>query len=216
MLNVIKLSAVILAMITVPFVAADETDIATSGMEKVKVKRLDEVFAKPNVDWTKYSAVSISPLDMSTTKIKAPSGTYKRDIPAITEETSAPFKESYLKAFTQEFSEDGLLAEDNIDKAATLPIEARLLQIAPTHIPNSRTNASGRNRVYSETAGKLEMQFDIFDGATGEHLASVKDRREATKMWRENNRVHNRTQLNQIMGTWARIFRTHLDDIGEK
>jgi len=217
MMNIVRLSAVCIALMAVPFVAAADVEAsANAGMEKVKVKRLDEVLAKPNIDWGKYTNVSITPLDMTATKIKAPSGTHKRDIPELTEKVQAPFKDLYLKAFTREFSEDGLLAEAGSKKPGTLRIDSKILELAPTYIPNSTMNVSGRNKVYTETAGKIEMQFDIYDAATGEHLARVTDKREATKMWRENNSVHNRSQINQIMGTWARIFRTHLDDLGEK
>ncbi|BFM10018.1 hypothetical protein R50072_01710 [Simiduia litorea] len=217
MMKILQLSAVCVALMAAPFVSAADAEVsASAGMEKVKVKRLDEVMVKPNIDWGKYTSVRITPLDMSTTKIKAPSGTHKRDIPELTEKTQAPFKDLFLKAFTREFSEDGLLADEGTNKPGTLRIDSKILELAPTYIPDSKMNASGRNRAYTETAGKIQMQFDIFDAATGEHLATITDKREATKMWRENNAVQNRSQINQIMGTWARIFRTHIDDLGEK
>ncbi|MDN3638154.1 DUF3313 family protein [Simiduia curdlanivorans] len=217
MMNLVRLSTVCIALMAAPLVTAAGVEAsANAGMEKVEVKRLDEVLAKPNIDWAKYTSVSITPLDMSTTTIKAPSGTHKRDIPELTEKIQAPFKDLYLKAFTREFSEDGLLAEAGSKKSGTLRIDSKILELAPTYIPDSTMNASGRNRAYTQTAGKIQMQFDIYDAATGEHLATVTDKREATKMWRENNSVQNRSQINQIMGTWARIFRTHLDDLGEK
>ena len=82
MMKILQLSAVCIALIAAPFVsAADAEASASTGMEKVKVKRLDEVMVKPNIDWGKYTSVSITPLDMSATKIKAPSGTHKRDVP---------------------------------------------------------------------------------------------------------------------------------------
>lgn len=193
-------------------VSADTAQVP-AGLEKVKVKRLDHVYARPGIDWSQYSKVIVDPLDMSQTVIKAPSHTLKKDIPTLNDKNSAPFKASFMKAFTREFTEDDLLVEVKDAKPGTLRISAKLLEIAPTYFPNSRTEFSSRNKVYSETAGKLEMQFEIRDAATGELLTQATDKREANRMWRENNPIENRAQINQIMGTWARIFRTHLEDV---
>lgn len=217
MLKVLKVAVLGSALLVAPFLAADNPvkSHEAQGLEKVKVKRLDEVFVKPDVDWAIYTGVAIDPLDMTATKIKAPSSTKKRDIPVLDEKFEAPFKESYMKAFTREFSEDNLLVDAGAAKAGTLRISAKLLELAPTYIPSGQMNI-GRSDVYTETAGKMQIQFDLYDAKTGEHLAKITDQREGTRMWRENNRVNNRSQVNQIMNAWARLLRTHLDDIAQK
>lgn len=183
------------------------------ALTKVKMDRLDEVYAKPGVDWHQYTHVLLAPLDMSDTEIKAPSGTHKRDVKPLTDKQKNTFDTAFQRAFTRELHEDDAFQLAARAQPNTLKIQGKLLQLAPTYIPDSRMAASGRNRVYSETAGTIKMQFDIYDAASGELLAQVTDKREATRMWRENNAVQNRAQVNQIMGSWARIFRNHLDAV---
>lgn len=186
--------------------------VVSDGLEPVEIKRLDEVRAKPNVQWQAYTHVQLAPLDMSEAVIKAPSRTDKRDIKPLTEKQVQEFNEIYQKAFTRELIEDGAFTTGEGEQKSLL-IRAKVLELAPTHIPDRRTNASGFNKVYTETAGKITMAFDILDASTGELLAQVVDQREGNRMWRENNEIHNRSQVRQMMGSWARIFRNHMDHL---
>lgn len=208
-----------LILFCLPVVGLQAAEVAESqapALTKVKLDRLDEVYAKPGVDWHQYTHVLLAPLDMNDTEIKAPSGTHKRDIKPLTDKQKEAFNSAFQRAFTRELNEDDAFQAASEAQANTLKIQGKILQLAPTYIPDSRMAASGRNRVYSETAGTITMQFEIYDAVSGELLAKVTDKREATRMWRENNAVQNRAQVNQIMGSWARIFRNHLDDVSAR
>ncbi|UTA48181.1 DUF3313 domain-containing protein [Simiduia sp. 21SJ11W-1] len=184
------------------------------GLAPVKVKRLDEVRAKPGVAWGEYTHVQLLALDVSDVAIKAPAQTHKRDIKPLTDKQKAALSESYARAFTRELIEDGIFKTAEQGAANTLVIRAKLVEIAPNYIPSSGFAMSGRHRVYAENAGKMTMTFELLDGASGELLAQITDEREGTRMWREINPVEVRSQTNQIMSSWARIFRNHLDDLG--
>jgi hypothetical protein len=194
-------------------VLASEQVASEPSLTRIEVDRLDEVFVKPGVNWQQYTHVLLEPLDMSATEIKAPAGTHKRDIKPLTDKQKQDFDTSYRRAFIRELIEDDAFMEAHQPQPFTLRIQAKLLTLAPTYIPDSRVNISGRNKVYTETAGKIEMAFEISDAGTGEVLARVSDERSAMRMWRQNTALQNRSQVNQIMGTWARIFRNHLDDV---
>lgn len=196
-------------VLAIPPVLAD----APAGMEKVKVKRLDTVYKKPDVDWSRYAGIYVEPLDLTGVDIKYPRDTKKRDQKPLSEKSIAQFKELYHKAFTRELSEDGFLVAESAAKEGALVLKARVLEIAPTYVPDSLMETSGRNRVYAETAGKMTIQFDFVDGKTGELLVQATDKREPTRQWREINSVQVRSQVNQLMGSWARIVRTNLEDV---
>lgn len=195
--------------LAIPQVHAD----APAGMEKVKVKRLDSVYKKPGADLSQYTGIYVEPLDLTAAEIKYPRDTKKRDQKPLTEKDIAMFQEMYAKAFTRELSEDSFLVTESSAKDGTLVLKARVLEIAPTYVPNDLMESSGRNRVYAETAGDLTIQFDFIDGKTGELLVRATDKREPTRQWREINSVQVRSQVNQLMGSWARIVRTHLEDV---
>jgi hypothetical protein len=200
-----------LAVLWLPAVAASAAP--TSALAEVRVDRLDEVLAKPGVDWQQYTRVLLAPLDLSEVTIAAPAATPKRDVKPLTAAQQQAIGESYSRAFSRELVEDELFVAVDTAQPGTLTIKAKLLAWAPTYLPSERLEASGRNRVYTETAGKLTLQVEIYDATSGELLARVTDERAATRMWRQNNSVQNRAQINQVMGAWARIFRTHLGDV---
>ena len=199
-------------LIALAFALPAQSD-APPGMQEVKVKRLDTVYSKPDTDWAQYSGIYVEPLDLSGAEIDVPSGTRKMDVPKLTDDHIAMFQELYMNAFTREFTEDGLFATEAAAKDGALVLRTKVLVIAPSYIPDRRMQYSGRNKAYTENAGKMTLQFDFVDGKTGELLARAVDRREPTRMWRENNPVQNRSQVSQLMGSWARIVRTNLEEL---
>lgn len=189
---------------------------APAGMEKVKVRPFDQVFAKPGAQWSKYKTVVVDPLDMSKASIDPPSssGRHKVKVKPLTEQQIALFQEAYMKAFVRELTEDELFVSADKAQADSLRISAVMLEIAPTYLPDPEIESSGRNAVYAESAGSLTIQFDIYDATSGELLAQVVDKRDRTThgMWREINRVEARSQMKQIMSNWARLFRSRLEE----
>lgn len=189
---------------------------APEGLEKVKVRPFDQVFTKPGVQWSQYKSVLVDPLDLSQTTIDPPesSGRHKVKVPPLSEEQIAHFQEAYIKAFSRELTEDNLFSQTDKPQPGSLRISASLLEIAPTYLPESHIESSGRNAVYAESAGSLTILVKISDASSGELLAQVTDKRDRTThgMWREINRVEARSQMRQIMSNWARLFRSRLEE----
>lgn len=208
-----KLLLLILLTISPALFAADAEE-APAGLEPIKISRLDQAYAKPGLDWGSYGAIVIAPLDMAEVTVKAPSQIHKRDLAPLSDRDKTLYIDSFKRAFNREFSQH--LAVDRssgeqppLHSPSAIILSAKLVTLAPTYA-ETRRPSSAPHRVYSETSGKITMQFEIRDHASGELLAQMTDEREASRMWRENNSVQNRAQVRQIMSTWAGIFAKNL------
>lgn len=205
-------SVLISAVLAMPQAMAGQ---APEGMEPVKVKRLDSVYKKPHIDWSQYAGIYVEPLDVAGATIKYPRDTKNRDKKPLTEKQIGMMQELYAKAFTRELSEDDFLVAEASGKEGVLILRAKVLEIAPSYVPRSEIENSGLNKVYAENFGKMKIQFQFVDGKTGEVLVQAVDQREPTRMWRELNSVQVRSQMNQLMGSWARIIRTNIEDVAQ-
>jgi len=188
--------------------------ISMEGLELVEKDRRGEIYADPGIDWSVYSRIQ---LDQATVAFRKnwqrdqnrgqPFKVRPEDMERIKSELSALFGEVFAEELTQnggyEITEES--AED------VMRITPRIVDL-DVYAPDTRSSP-GRTMSYTEQAGRMTLQLDIFDSVTGDMIAKTSDRQEAPRrgymQWTTS--VTNRAEAQRMIERWAKDFRERLD-----
>ena len=130
----------------------------------------------------------------------------------LTDANIQNLQRAFQETFAAELGETGdyeLVSEPGQD---VLRISAVVNGIAPSApADDGRARATGRTRIYTESAGSMTITFGFSDSENGQLLALVKDSRAGTPMWNVNNSVTNMSDVRFMFRRWARMLRARLD-----
>ena len=210
-------TAPLLLMLLAPSAAlpADESapQVSMEGLELVEKDRRGEIYADPGIDWSVYSRVQ---LDQATVAFRK---NWQRD-----QNRTQPFKiqvedmerikrelsELFGEVFTSELTDNGYALTDEVDEDV-LRITPRIVDL-DVYAPDAR-HSPGMTRSYTEQAGRMTLQLEIFDAVTGDLIAKTSDRQEAPRrgymQWTTS--VTNRAEARRMLERWAREYRERLD-----
>ena len=124
----------------------------------------------------------------------------------IQEEVATVFRE----VFTQELLDGGykLAEEAGEDVLLVKPAIVDLDVTAPD------IQSSTRTRSFSESAGEMTLNLELFDSVTEDKIARATDRqkdwRRGYNQWRTS--VSNRADARRMMTVWAKALRSALDE----
>jgi hypothetical protein len=192
----------------------DLPEMNDEGMELVKGSDLATVYADPDADLSVYNRVILLDATVAFKKnwkreqnqYGNPLRVKDRDMVKIQEEVAATFREVFTKelvdggyAITDEPGEDVLLV-----KPAIVDLDV----IAPD------IQSSTRTRSFSESAGEMTLNLELFDSLTDDKIAMATDRK------RDNYRgylerrtsVSNRSDAKRMMRGWAKALTSALDE----
>ena len=183
------------------------------GMELVKNSVLATVYADLGADLSIYNQVMLLEATVAFKKNwkrdqnRGSSMRVKdRDMVKIQEEVAAIFSDVFTKELidggyeiAEEAGEDVLLVKPAI---VNLDVNAPDIQ-----------NAS-RSMSYSESAGEMTLNLELFDSVTEDKIAKVTDRKRDNRHgymeWRTS--VSNRADARRMMTGWAKALRSALDE----
>lgn len=183
------------------------------GMELVKDSKLATVYADPGADLSIYNRVML--LDATVAFKKNwkrdqnrgdPLRVKDRDMVKIQEEVAAIFRE----VFTKELVEGGYEMADEAGEDVLLVKPAIVdLDVAAPDIQSSSITRS-----FSESAGEMTLNLELFDSITNDKIAKSTDRkrdyRRGQMEWRTS--VSNRSDARRMMTGWAKDLRSALDE----
>jgi Protein of unknown function (DUF3313) len=194
--------------------------MASGGLQKVRVKGLELVYVRPGASLAAYQRVKIEPVDVSFDKSWNPNRTgsnikvsaeereqIKSEVAKIVEEVFA--KELQAKSTYQVVNEAG---------ADVLRVKASIVNL---YVNAPDADGFGRSKTFTSSAGSMTLMAELDDSTSGQVLARVADRREASGIGRMQltNSMVNEDELRTTAAGWARILRQALDKahgIGEK
>lgn len=213
-----KLATVpLLAMLFVPTVALPSDDVAPrvsmEGLELVEQDRRGAIYADPGVDWSLYSRIQLDEASVAFRKNwqrdqnrMQPFKIRVEDMERIKRELSELFGE----VFAQELTDNGYAITDEVADDV-LRITPRIVDL-DVYAPDDR-HSPGMTKSYTEQAGRMTLQLDIFDAVTGDLIASTSDRQEAPRrgylQWTTS--ATNRAEARRMLERWARDYRERLD-----
>jgi len=188
--------------------------INDEGMELVKDSDLATVYADPGADLSIYKRIWLQDASVAFKK------NWKRDqnrshslkvrdedMERIVNDVATLFRE----VFTEELLEGGyqMAEEAGEDVLMVKPAIVDLDVVAP-----DIQRTGGRDYSYSESAGEMTLNLELFDSITEDKIAKATDRqrdfRRGYVQWRTN--VSNRSDARRMMSSWAKGLRSALDE----
>jgi hypothetical protein len=188
-------------------------EVNDEGMMLVKDSDLATVYADPGADLGIYTRIWLEDATVAFKKnwqrdqnrghsIKVRNS----DMDRITEDVATIFSEVFTEALTKGGYE--LATEAGADVLVAKPAIVDLDVVAPD-IPHA-----GMTRNYSESAGEMTLNLELFDSLTGDKIAKATDRaRDWDRGYMEwRTRVSNRADAEHMMKSWAKAFVALLDE----
>jgi len=183
------------------------------GMELIKDSAMTTVYADPDVDLGIYKRILLKDATVAfkknwkrnqnrNTMVKI----NNREMEKIQSDVATLFNE----VFTKELIDGGyeLVDEAGDDVLIVVPAIVDLDVTAPD-IPRA-----GRTNSFSESAGEMTLQLELFDSVTNDKIAKATDRKRDYERgyaeWRTS--VSNRAVAKRFMTSWAEALKATLDD----
>ena len=190
-----------------------DAEVTFDGLYPVKGGRMDEAWARPDVDLSTYSKIMLEGAGVEF----RPGGEKRRgrDIGpmghyAVTTEQKERFREQMSAAFLEELSKSEYFT--NVEEAGpdVLLIRGGLLDVV-SFIP---PDPIGRGEIYLSRIGEATLVLEIRDSVSEAILIRAVDRRAAEQMGSQlsnSNSVTNSSEFRRLARKWATILREGLD-----
>lgn len=191
----------------------DPPAVNDEGMVLVKDSDLATVYADPGADLSIYNRVMLLDATVAFKKNWARDQNRgnrmrvkDRDMVKIQEEVAAVFRE----VFTRELVDGGyeMAEEAGEDVLLVKPAIVDLDVSAPD------IQTSSRSMNFSETAGEMTLNLELYDSITEDKIARATDRKRDNRRghmeWRTS--VSNRADARRMMSDWAKALRSALDE----
>ena len=201
------------AAITPVWAKKDLPAVNDEGMELVKNSELATVYADPGADLSIYNRVML--LDATVAFKK----NWKRDQnrgnalkvkDSDMEKIQAEVADVFREVFTKELVDGGYAMADAPGEDVLLVKPA----IVDLDVSAPDIRSSSVTRSFSESAGEMTLNLELFDSVTNDKIAKATDRKEdrwrGRMEWRTS--VSNRADARRMMTGWAEALRSALDE----
>jgi hypothetical protein len=207
------LLALTVALTHVSAATKKEIDQALSqgGLQKMKVKDIELAYARPGASLAAYKRVKLDPVEVEFRKAKDPARTGSAI--KLSDEEREKIRSNVARAVQEEFAKE--LQRSSTYQVASdagpdvLRVKPRILDL----YVNAPDVGQARARTLISSAGEMTLVAELADSASGQVLARVADRRDASKegrMYLVNGTV-NEQEARKIAAGWARTLRKALD-----
>jgi predicted small secreted protein len=209
------LLSVLLAACQTQKQAGTDARAIPANLVRVEHSSTRQAYVDPNADFSKFTAVLLTPLGVDNVEIVQPSATpITTGNPKweLTDADKQRLQQDFRDAMVKQLSTNGgyVLVDSPADNV--MRISAILTRIAPTAPKDdNRSRPPGRNKVFTEGPGELRIEVTFSDATTGAVLALAKDRRSGPRIWGINNSVTNLAEVRRIFTAWAMRIRAQLD-----
>lgn len=173
------------------------------GLNKVSSSGFKEAWARPGAKLSSFSSVQVSTLESANAQIVQPD-TARRISQQweLTPERQQALDNDWQNAMRSAAREQGLATGEGGDK--TLRVDAVITRIAPSANLQQEQNSPGRTTVYTEDSGDASIEFKLYDAASNELLAVIRDnRRVGNQMWGRSNTVTASADVRRLFNSWA-------------
>ncbi|GGA75160.1 hypothetical protein GCM10011369_16280 [Neiella marina] len=184
--------------------AAEQGDTSFDQLTKVESKKVDELYLKSGADFSHYDTLMLNEADVAFRKNAyrndyATRGQMKRGM----ERASVKLKALFDESFREVISEKGNYKMTDQPGDDTLLLEPKLMNVYFVNLDDM--SRASNVKVYAESAGEMTLVLELKDSVTGEILARIVDRQEATDWGRlvRQTSVDNHQQSKRMIKRWA-------------
>ena len=176
------------------------------GLNKVTGTGFNEAWARPGADLGEYKVIAAGRMESAGAEVVQPGGTTGSRLNRaweLTQERQDSLAQSWNKSIVNAAQKAGLDTSGSGDKV--LRIDAALTRIAPSANFAEAQNAPGRTTVYTEDSGEASVEFRLYDQASGELLAVIRDKRRlGAQAWGRYSTVTAGADARNTLNNWAR------------
>lgn len=192
------------------------------GLEIRKVKGLDLVYVRPNVEFTPYKSVLLDPVHIEFAKnweknqrLNTSPGFRRPPSAEDMQNIKTGLSDLMQEVFTEELTKHGYtIVSTPTDE--TLHVRTAIINL---WINAPDTSDPGITRTYTTSAGSMTLVLEARDGPTGQLLARVVDERSDDNMGRDfqwTTKASNTQAARQSLQAWAKRLRESLDKLNGK
>lgn len=192
------------------------------GLERRKIKGLDNVYVRPDVQFTPYKSVLLDPVQIEFAKdwernmrtnntMGAKRPPSAKDMQEIRDGLSKLMREVFMQELTKH---SYTLVESPTED--TLHVRTAIIDL---YVNAPDTDDPGITRTYTTSSGAMTLVLEARDGPTGQLLARVVDGRAddtpgGNFEW--TTKASNTNAARRILQDWARKLRQSLDRLNGK
>lgn len=197
-----------------------DAEVIEGHLVRVDHTNVKLAYVDPNADFSRFTAILLAPLGVDDVKIVQPANSLSvpgRQKWTLTEADKQRLQADFAAAMRQQLAQQGGYPMVQTAGENVLQISAILTRIAPTAPKDDfRSRPTGRNKVFTEGAGDLDVTVTFIDSLSGEVLALAKDTRSGSSLWGVNNSVTNTAEVRRVFNAWGMQMRAQLDRIHRK
>lgn len=197
-----------------------DAEVIQGNLVRVDNSLARMAYMDPDVDFSKYTAIQLTPLGVDHVEIVQPTASYSASRNRHWELTDADklgLQKDFQEAMSKQLSGKGGYPLAETAGENVLRLSAILTRLAPAAPKDdNRSRPVGRSKVFTEGAGRIDIAVIFSDSETGEVLALIKDSRAGSSQWGINNNVTNAAEVRRAFNSWAMQIRAQLDRIHEK
>ena len=203
-----------LAAMSPAWAKKDLPEVNDEGMVLVKNSELATVYTDPGADLGIYKRVMLMDATVAFKKNWQrdqnrgnPLKVKDKDMVKIQEDVATLFRE----VFTKELVDGGYVMADEPGEDVLLVKPA----IVDLDVTAPDIQSANRTRSYSESAGEMTLNLELYDSLTDDKIAKATDRKRDydngyRMQWRTS--VSNRADARRMMTDWAKGLRSALDE----
>ena len=186
------------------------------GLERRKVKGLDNVYVRPNVQFAPYKSVQLEPTPVEFQKNWEKSFDFSnRPSAEDMQKIRTKLSELMREGFTEELVKNGYTVVDT-PADDTLQVKTAIIDL---FINAPDLSNPGITRSFTTSAGSMTLVLEARDGPSGQLLARVVDSRSESSAgghltW--TNAATNTTDAKRMIAEWAKRLRQALDKLNGK
>jgi hypothetical protein len=190
-----------------------EALMAKDGLQKVSVRNIDLVYARPGATLAPYKRVRLDPVKVAFSPSWNPTrtGSLTKLGNEEKEEIRARVAKLVEEEFARELQAGGRYQVTTDSGPDVLRVQAGIVNL----YINAPDTGIGRSRTVVSSTGEMTLIAELTDSASGQVVARVADRREANSRVQVTNSFTNETEGRLIAASWAKALKKALDNAHE-
>jgi len=188
-----------------------EARMARDGLQKTKIKDIDLAYARPGATLAAYKRVKLDPVEV----VFHPSWNPTRTGSSLklSKQEKETIRSGVAKLVEEEFAREIQAGGRYQVVTEAAPDVLRVRAGVVNLYINAPDTGPGRSHTIVSSAGEMTLLAELTDSASGQVLARVADRREATNTRMQlTSKGFNESEGRLIAAAWAKTLRKALDN----
>ena len=194
-----------------------QTQAQAAGLVAIHKPQFGTSFILPQTNFSQYTKIIVSDLDLSTVKIIKPNTSLAFEQPwELNKDDNEYYQKKYAESAKNFLFEDGKFSAATTPASDTLLLKTKITEIAPLASKDDFKSRPNLMDVYSEGFGRMTIVFELYDSTSNKLVAISSDEHDLGNIWEKNNRVQNNVQIKLAFDYWLRNLNQELVGLAKK